>query len=283
MQWRAKHAAAPCRPRDSIDVRQLAKRIGIVLAEERQRFILSTVNTRGSISIAEIKRKLKVSRETIRRDIVALADGQRLRKTHGGALSLEQSEPEMTVRQVTNAAGKRAIGRLSASLVPDGASVILASGTTVQAVANALMSRRDLTVFTNNVVSCGKLMGRNGNRVHMLGGEVQPINGATLGRDTTAMLANYFADFVFIGAGAISPAGWLMDYTREEGELHSLMLQSARTAVVVADHGNSVASHRSRRQLRKSHASGYGSVLDPRSRALPPCRPRCWWPTRRGG
>jgi DeoR family transcriptional regulator, glycerol-3-phosphate regulon repressor len=72
--------------------------------------------------------------------------------------------------------------------------------------------------------------------VHMLGGEVQPINGATLGRDTTGMLAHYFADFVFVGAGAISPSGWLMDYTREEGELHSLMLLSARTAVVVADH-----------------------------------------------
>ena len=28
-----------------------------------------------------------------------------------------------------------------------------------------------------------------------------------------------------------------MDYTREEGELHSRMLQAARTAVVVADHG----------------------------------------------
>lgn len=208
-----------------------------MLAEERQRLILSLVNSRGSISITEIKRKLKVSRETIRRDIVALADGQRLRKTHGGALSLEQSEPEMTVRQVMNAGGKRAIGRLSASLVPDGASVILASGTTVQAVADALMARRDLTIFTNSVISCGKLMGHNGNRVHMLGGEVQPINGATLGRDTTAMLSNYFADFVFIGAGAISPAGWLMDYTREEGELHSMMLQSARTPVVVADHG----------------------------------------------
>ena len=79
-------------------------------------------------------------------------------------------------------------------------------------------------------------MGHNGNRVYMLGGEVQPINGATSGRDATHMLANYFADFAFIGAGAISPAGWLMDYTREEAELHSLMLQSARTAVVVADH-----------------------------------------------
>lgn len=208
-----------------------------MLAEERQRLILSMVNSRGSISITEIRRKLKVSRETIRRDIVVLAENQRLRKTHGGALSLEQSEPEMTVRQVMNPAGKRAIGRLAASLVPDGASVILASGTTAQAVGDALMARRDLTVFTNSVISCGKLMGHNGNRVHMLGGEVQPINGATLGRDTTAMLTNYFADFAFIGAGAISPAGWLMDYTREEGELHSLMLHCARTAVVVADNG----------------------------------------------
>jgi len=143
----------------------------------------------------------------------------------------------MQVRQVTNVEGKRAIGQLSAGLVPDGASVILASGTTVQAVADALSVRRELTVFTNSVISCGKLMGHNGNRVYMLGGEVQASNGATLGRDATGMLANYFADFVFVGAGAISPAGWLMDYTREEGELHSLMLQSARTSVVVADHG----------------------------------------------
>lgn len=208
-----------------------------MLAEERQRLILSIVNGRGSISITEIQRKLKVSRETIRRDLVALADSQRLRKTHGGAISLEQSEPAMTVRQVTNVEGKRVVGRLAASLVPDGASVILASGTTVQAVAEALMARRELTIFTNSIFSCGKLMGHNGNRVYMLGGEVQASNGATLGRDATAMLANYFADFAFIGAGAISPAGWLMDYTREEGELHSRMLLSARTAAVVADHG----------------------------------------------
>lgn len=208
-----------------------------MLAEERRRLILSMVNARGSISITEIRRKLKVSRETIRRDIVSLANGHRLRKTHGGALSPEHSEPDLTVRQVMNAEGKRAIGRVAAGLVADGASVILASGTTVQAVADALMVRRNLTVFTNSVIGCAKLMAHNGNRVYMLGGEVQPINGATLGRDTTAMLVNYFADFVFIGAGAISPAGWLMDYTREEGELHSLMLQSARTAVVVADHG----------------------------------------------
>jgi DeoR/GlpR family transcriptional regulator of sugar metabolism len=98
------------------------------------------------------------------------------------------------------------------------------------------MTRQGLTVFTNSIFNCNKLAGRNKNRVYMLGGEVQAINGATLGRDATRMLSHYFADFLFVGAGAISPNGWLMDYTPEEGDLHSQMLQSARTKVVVADH-----------------------------------------------
>jgi DeoR/GlpR family transcriptional regulator of sugar metabolism len=207
-----------------------------VLAERRQSLIVAMVNQRGSVSITEMQRKLRVSRETIRRDLVLLADRNALRKTHGGALSLERSEPEIALREITNAEVKRSIGRRAAGLVPDGASVILASGSTVQAVADALIARQGLTVFTNSIGVCRRLAGQNKNRVHVLGGELQAINGATLGRDTTGMLAHYFADFVFVGAGAISPSGWLMDYTREEGELHSLMLQSARTAVVVADH-----------------------------------------------
>jgi DeoR/GlpR family transcriptional regulator of sugar metabolism len=207
-----------------------------VLAEQRQSLILAMVNQRGSLSITEMQRKLKVSRETIRRDLVLLSDRQALRKTHGGALSLERSEPEIALRQVINVDVKRSIGRRAASLVPDGASVILSGGSTVQAVADSLLARHGLIVFTNSIGVCRKLAGHNKNRVHVLGGELDAINGATLGRDTTSMLGHYFADFVFIGAGAISPTGWLMDYSREEGELHSLMLQSARTAVVVADH-----------------------------------------------
>ena len=71
--------------------------------------------------------------------------------------------------------------------------------------------------------------------MHLLGGELQPQNQATLGRDATQMLSNYFADFAVVGAGAISAQGQLMDYSREEAELHGLMLQSAQTAIVVAD------------------------------------------------
>jgi DeoR/GlpR family transcriptional regulator of sugar metabolism len=165
-----------------------------------------------------------------------LADRSMLRKTHGGALSLEHGEPLIAVREAINADAKQAIGRVAASLVTDGATVMLAGGSTVQAVADALLERQGLTVITNSIANCSRLAGRNKNRVYMLGGEIQTANNTALGRDATAMLAHYFADVAIVGTGAVSPTGWLMDYTREEAELYGLMLQSARQSVVVADH-----------------------------------------------
>jgi len=207
-----------------------------VLAEERQKQILSLVKSHRSMSITDIQRNLNVSRETIRRDLLALAEQRKLRKTHGGAISLESQEPEMAVRQTTNVGGKRAIGLLAASMIPDGASVILAGGTTIQSAADALQTRHSLTVFTNCISSAQKLTGRNNNRIHLLGGEIQTQNQVCLGRDATHMLSNYFADFALVGAGAIAPNGYLMDFSREEAELHSLMVRSAQTVIVLADH-----------------------------------------------
>jgi len=206
-----------------------------VFAEQRKNQILQLVNTHQSISVMDIQQRLNVSRETIRRDLLELEEGQKLRRTHGGAISLQASEPEMAIRFMTNPGGKRAIGIRAAALIPDGATVILAGGTTVQCVSNELIGRRSLTVVTNCVASCLKLSGRNDNRVHLLGGELQPQNQATLGRESTQMLSSYFADLAVVGAGAISSQGQLMDYSREEAELHGLMLQSAKTAIVVAD------------------------------------------------
>jgi DeoR family fructose operon transcriptional repressor len=93
-----------------------------MLAEQRHGLILALVAERGSMTITELHRRLNVSRETIRRDIALLADRNGLRKTHGGALSLEMVEPPMAMRQITNAEGKRAIGRRWCRTVPPSSS-----------------------------------------------------------------------------------------------------------------------------------------------------------------
>ncbi len=207
-----------------------------MLAEQRRDHILSILGEKGSVSVTELYRRLKVSRETIRRDITRLANESRLRKTHGGALSVDQVEPAFAERMSVNIEGKRAIGRAAADLVPDGVSLIVDSGTTTLCVAEALAPRRGLTIYTNDIHVAGRLSGRNNNRVLLLGGELQGSEGATLGRDTTQMLANYYADFAFVGASALSADPWLMDYSREAAEMRSEMLAQARTAVLLADH-----------------------------------------------
>jgi DeoR family transcriptional regulator, glycerol-3-phosphate regulon repressor len=207
-----------------------------MLAEERRGRILELIDEKGSASVAELHRSLKVSRETIRRDIARLAAENRLRKTHGGALSADHDEPVFAERMDVNIEGKRVIARAAAEMVPDGASVIIDFGTTMSCLADALARHHRLTVFTNDLHVANRLSARNNNRVLILGGELQGTEGATLGRDVTDMLSNYFADFGFVGAGTISHHPWLMDFSREAAEIRSHILAHSRTPVVLADH-----------------------------------------------
>ncbi|NQV98287.1 MAG: DeoR/GlpR transcriptional regulator [Rhodospirillales bacterium] len=206
-----------------------------MLAEQRRNHILDILAEKGAVTVNQLHHRLKVSQETIRRDITKLAAENRLRKTHGGALALAQVEPEFADRMAVNIDGKRAIGALAAGLVPDGASVIIDSGTTTLCLAEALMAHQGLTVFTNDMNVAGKLAGRNDNRVHMLGGELIGNEGATAGRDTTTMLQNYLTDFSFIGASALDAVTLLTDYSREIAELRAQMMVQGRTAVLLAD------------------------------------------------
>lgn len=208
----------------------------IMLAEERRNRIIEVLKERRFISVIELRDELSVSRETIRRDINRLAAASRLIKTHGGAQSLSREEPAFAKRMSVNLDAKRAIGNRAAELAPDNTTVIIDAGTTCLCVAEALMERRNLTVITNDIHVAGKLADRNGNRVLMLGGELVAGESATMGRDSTAMLANYFADVAFIGIGAMSDDGIFSDYTREAAALHKTMIAQARAPVLVGDH-----------------------------------------------
>ena len=217
-----------------------------MLAEKRRQTILEIVATHGSVSISELGRQFDVSVETIRRDVIFLDSKKLLRRTHGGALSVDTFEPAFADRMITNIESKRAIGKVAAGLVPDGASVIIDFGTTAFCVAEALAEHSRLTVFAAGFQAASYLAGRNGNDVYVLGGQLQASEGAALGRDSTMMLERYFADFAFVGAGVISPHPWLMDFSREAAELRAMMLTRARTPVVLADHTkfNRMATHR---------------------------------------
>jgi DeoR family transcriptional regulator, glycerol-3-phosphate regulon repressor len=206
-----------------------------MLAEQRYQYILSQVSKNGALSVAELVRELNVSRETIRRDLNTLAERGLIVTTHGGALSSERREPDLDVREAANAAAKRAIGERTAQLVPDGASLVIDSGSTTNAVARALMIRHRLSVYTNDWRIALLLGRRNENRVTLLGGELSDIEDAAFGLDTIHQLAQYHTDFAIVGAGGITPDAHLSDYSRMAAEVRAKMIEAGNIVIVVAD------------------------------------------------
>lgn len=92
----------------------------------------------------------------------------------------------------------------AAQFAPDGASVIIDSGSTTQAVARALTDGHKLTVYTNDRRIALLLGSRNDNRVTLPGGELSDLEDATFGLDSVQQLSQYHTDFAFVGAGGIS-------------------------------------------------------------------------------
>jgi DeoR/GlpR family transcriptional regulator of sugar metabolism len=90
-------------------------------------------------------------------------------------------------------------------------------------------------VYTNDW-RIALLLGRhNDNKVTLFGGELSDNEDAVFGLDTVQQLSQYHVDFAFVGAGAITPDGFLTDYSRLAAEVRSRMILAAGAAVIVAD------------------------------------------------
>ena len=79
------------------------------IAARRLHEIVESVEAATSVSVEELADRFGVSRETIRRDLKALAAQGRLDVVHGGALKRGVGEPPFAERAKENAAGKAAI------------------------------------------------------------------------------------------------------------------------------------------------------------------------------
>ena len=174
------------------------------LAIARQTHILQTLDTTGSVGVGELAERFGVSRETIRRDLKALAETGRVNIVHGGAAGGATSEPSLAARNARNSAGKAAIGRTAASFVEDGMMIVIDSGSTTSMLAAALGGRSDLSqlqVLTNSLPIASALCRARGVRVTMLGGEIDANDEAAFGLDAIAALAHFRVDMAFVGAG----------------------------------------------------------------------------------
>ena len=209
-----------------------------LLKAERQQLILEAVKDSRQATVAELSRRFDVSQVTIRRDLRELAAQGALRRAHGGALMAASTPPEPPVVQRLGRAEhcKACIGRAAASLVKDGDSIFIGSGSTTAHVARHLVDRRNLTVVTNALTIATELASAKGVTVVVTGGMMRSSELSLVGHITEQSLREVRVDKVIMGIRAISlEAGMTNDYLPEVMTDRTI-IEMAPELIVVADH-----------------------------------------------
>jgi DeoR family ulaG and ulaABCDEF operon transcriptional repressor len=138
--------------------------------KDRHRVILSAVQDRSLVTVADLCTLTGASEATVRRDINTLDDQKRLRRVRGGAEALAAtpfvglSGRPFSVNETMNIAEKQAIAAAAVDLCEDGEPIIINGGTTTFQMVHPLASRR-MQVFTNSFPIAEHLLKNTSNTV----------------------------------------------------------------------------------------------------------------------
>lgn len=202
---------------------------------DRRSRLLEVIRVRGFAALDELVRELGVSESTVRRDLDALEEQSRVKRTHGGVL-YAGGMPRITEfdeRQPANWAAKRAIATRAAALILDGETVLLDGGTTTYEVARLLVGR-SLQVVTNSLPVANLFASEARTDLVLLGGYVSPRTGVCLGPYANELLGRLHVTTTVLSAAGIAEEG-LFNAHLLLAETEQAMLRAASRVIVVAD------------------------------------------------
>jgi len=203
----------------------------------RRASIMQQLQQGGTVQVTRLATDLGVTEMTIRRDLAALEKKGLLARFHGGAVLPQAMVQDLSFQAKLRARQdeKARIAAAAAAMVHDGATIALAAGTTVAALARALAGKSNLTVVTNAVNIAWELTRNPSIHLVITGGRVRERSYAMVGPTAEQALRELAVDIAFVGVNGISPEFGFTTPNQEEAQVHRLMLHRARRAVILSD------------------------------------------------
>lgn len=207
-------------------------------AEERRSAIMDMLDRAASVQVADLAKTFGVSAVTIRADLDALEENGKLRRTHGGAVSLSK---RLTVsiqdrRVNVNVAAKQAIAHAAIELVEDGDSLLVDSGTTALEFVRMLGQRNDVTVVTADITVANYIdESLPSVDAIVLGGALRKGHRYLYGSLALRSLEALHADKAFLCPTALVPGCGFMTNYEQMAEVKAAMMGAAGTRIVLMD------------------------------------------------
>ena len=204
----------------------------------RQAVILQRVSEGGFVTIDALAAEFGVSTQTVRRDIIALAETGRLQRFHGGAgpgPGAEAARLDHRAKRDIARPEKQIVGRRAAAAIPDGATLFLDVGTTIEACAIELSRRPGFCIFTNSMRAAMAFDPAN-HDVNVLGGRLSGRDGSLTGEEVIFRLRDMQFDVALIACSAVDDNKRVMDFDLSKIAAKKAAMAAAHRSYLLATH-----------------------------------------------
>lgn len=209
-----------------------------MLAPERQKKILEMLFRQRIIKISDIAEEFGVSNLTARRDLDMLQEQDLVRRVYGGAILTATPETSMAAfaskNEHSSKTEKEAIGKLAASMIEEGDTIHLGTGTTTLEIAKNIRHMTNLTIIVSSLAIINELANSK-NTIYVLGGVLDPYEQKITGHATMEMLEKYCPDKAFFSCDGVSLEHGVTAYHIYGAEIGKIIVKnSARTYLVAS-------------------------------------------------
>jgi len=214
--------------------------------EERQKFIIETLEKKGRLGTNELSEYFQISEDTARRDLREMASAGLVQRVHGGALPVSPAGLPFVKRYRIANEEKARLARCAIQLISPGQLVIMDGGTTNLELARQLPRDLSATIVTNNPRIATETSEHPLLQVILLGGIFDKRSQMTLGAHVLGELALIKADLCFLGVHGIHAELGLTTAGFDEATIKKAMMNASAevAALVTQSKFGTSAAHR---------------------------------------
>lgn len=205
--------------------------------EERHQLILDILMKHESVQVSNLSSLLEVSAVTIRKDLTELERENKLYRSHGKAILINPYINNRSVNEKEKLATeeKNSIGRTAAAMITKDDSIIIASGTTVHALARNIRPIHKLTVISASLQVSEILAANEAIDIIQLGGTLRHSSSSVVGKYAEDILSNFCCSKLFLGVDGIDLEFGITTTDVRETYLNKAMMRIAQKSIVLAD------------------------------------------------
>lgn len=208
--------------------------------QQRRNEIAALVNREGQVTFSRIKAAFpQVSDMTLRTDLKALDEENRIVRIHGGARSRETvagTDGFLANRSLRNESQKAEIVKKALELLGSSSSLYLDSGSTTTLLAHSMPDQARV-IYTSGLSCAAELANLSQPEVHLLGGRLNRYSLSVCGSRSVRELEQCHFDLCILGVTSFSPEYGFCCEAEEDCILKQTAIARSDRILVLMDSG----------------------------------------------